>query len=450
MQNILGRSVSLRLIVLSLAWIVAALAVGGWVLASHFENHVERSFDAELERNIGDALAYVEIVNGRVSMPQRPANPAYNRPLSGWYWQLSVDGGAVERSRSLWDQVLDDVREPAAGQLNAYNAKGPRGEDLRVVVKTFQLSNFGQPVSIAYTGPLHVISRASHEFSEALAASLLVLGLGLLVAVVLQVVWGLKPLGMVRQKLARIHAGETDKMDGAFPSEVEPLVNDLNSLLDHNAQVIERARTHTGNLAHALKTPLAVLGNEADKLETDSQRIVREQVRSMNELVKRHLARARAAGGLAAPGQAVDLSEVLAPLQRTLVRIYQSKNEGAGIAIELTGTDGFRLLGEREDLDEMFGNLLDNACKWAASKVEVSAERDGRQVLIRICDDGPGIPDEDTDTVLQRGKRLDEATPGSGLGLAIVLELAELYHGSLKLRRADLGGLEARLRLPAQ
>ena len=450
MQNILSRSVSLRLIILSLAWIVTALAVGGWVLASHFNTHVEQSFDAELERNIGDALAYVEVVNGRVTMRDRPANPSYNRPLSGWYWQLSIDGGAVERSRSLWDQVLDDVREPAPGEVNAYNAHGPRGEDLRMVVKTYELSNFGQPVSIAYTGPLNVIEHASHEFSEALAASLLVLGMGLLVAVVLQVVWGLKPLSLVRTKLARIHAGETDKMEGDFPSEVEPLVDDLNSLLDHNAQVIERARTHTGNLAHALKTPLAVLGNEADKLDEGSQRIVREQVQSMNELVKRHLARARAAGGLAAPGQVVALDDVLAPLQRTLVRIYQNKNDGAGVSIALSGVEGFQIAGEREDLDEMLGNLLDNACKWAASKVEVTAERDGRQVLIRIADDGPGIPDEDADTVLQRGKRLDEATPGSGLGLAIVLELAELYHGSLRLKTSEFGGLEARLRLPAQ
>ncbi|MEG3619331.1 sensor histidine kinase [Magnetovibrio sp. PR-2] len=450
MQNVLGRSVSLRLIILSLAWIVTALAVGGWVLAAHFEQHVERSFDAELERNIADTLAFVEVVNGRATMRERPANPNYNRPLSGWYWQLSVDGGAVERSRSLWDQVLEDVREPASGEVKAYNASGPGGEELRMVVKTYQLSNFSQPVSIAYAGPLDVIEDAAVEFSEALAVSMLVLGLGLLVAVVLQIIWGLRPLSLVRTKLADVHAGEAAKMDGEFPSEVEALVNDLNSLLDHNAQVIERARTHTGNLAHALKTPLAVLSNEADKLDENSPRIVREQVQSMNELVKRHLARARAAGGLAAPGQVLDLAEVLTPLQRTLVRIYQNKNDGAGVAISLNALDGFRVAGEREDLDEMLGNLLDNACKWAASKVEVTAQRDGRQVLIRIADDGPGIADEATDTVLQRGKRLDEATPGSGLGLAIVLELAELYHGSLRLRRSDFGGLEARLRLPAQ
>ncbi len=449
MKSLLGRSVSLRLILLSIAWIAAALIIGGVVLSYHFRNHVEQSFDAELNRQIDEALSYVEVVEGQLTMRQRPTNPAYQRPLSGWYWQVSVAGVAVERSRSLWDQVLGELKPPSRGGTNSYFSRGPRNEVIRVVVRTFALPGLPQDISIAVTGPGQVISHASHEFREALVGSLLILGIGLMAAVVLQVILGLKPLKMVRRKLSAVHSGEMDRMDGNFPSEVEPLVNDLNKLLEHNAQVIERARTHTGNLAHALKTPLAVLSNLADQLEGNERRIVNEQLAAMNDLVKRHLARARAAGGLAAPGQVTALNDLIEPLQRTLMRIHQHHNDGNGINIQLSGLEGLNIAGEREDLDEMLGNLMDNACKWAVCKVRVSAWKDGRNVVISIEDDGPGIPAELREDVLQRGRRLDETTPGSGLGLSIVLELAELYHGALSLGDAELGGLQVRLQLPA-
>ena len=445
----LGRSVSLRLIMLSVAWIVATLAIGGWVLSQHFRTHVETSFDFGLERHVEELLSYTDVVDGQVGLTRRPTDPSYLRPLSGWYWEIITEGVVIERSRSLWDQVLPVKPAPPRGEVTSFFMDGPREERLRVVAEAFSLPGYDKDVVIYFTGPASVIDRATEEFTETLISSLLLLGLGLMAAVVLQVILGLRPLKLVREKLASIHAGETDRMTGTFPSEVEPLVNDLNKLLDHNAEVIQRARTHAGNLAHALKTPLAVLGNEADGMDGQCAVTLREQVSTMNDLVTRHLARARAAGGLGVPGMKADVGDIASGLKRTLQRIHQRKNDGAGVSISLVNVRAHDVVGDRQDVEEMLGNLLDNACKWAASRVRMTGKREGREIVLIIDDDGPGIPIELRDDVLKRGKRLDEATPGSGLGLNIVHELAELYHGSLSLDASDLGGLSVRLRLPA-
>ena len=445
----LGRSVSIRLIMLSVTWIVAALIIGGWVLSQHFRTHVENSFDFGLERHVEEVLSYAEVVDGKVSLRQRPTDPSYLRPLSGWYWEVVVDGVVIDRSRSLWDQLLALKLAPIRGEAVSFFLNGPREEKLRVVAEAFTLPGLDKDIAIYFTGPAHVIDRATEEFTETLIGSLVLLGLGLVAAVMVQVILGLRPLNLVRQKLAAIHSGEVERMSGAFPREVEPLVNDLNKLLDHNAQVIERARTHAGNLAHALKTPLAVLGNEADGMDGSSAAMLREQVQTMNDRVTRHLARARAAGGSGVPGLKADVGEITSGLKRTLQRIHQRKNNGQGVSISLVNVRGQNAVGDHQDIEEMLGNLMDNACKWATSRVRVTAERDDRDVMLHIDDDGPGIPEAQRDDVLQRGKRLDEATPGSGLGLNIVHELAELYHGSLSLGASDLGGLRVSLRLPA-
>jgi len=444
-----GRSVSVRLIWLSLTWITATLVVGGWALNQHFRTHVETSFDNNLDRQVEELLAYADVLDGQVVLNRRPAASSYLRPLSGWYWELLAGGRVVERSRSLWDQTLPAMGVPGRGQSLQFYQTGPRDERLRVVAEAFSLPGYDRDVVIYFTGPARVIEKSTEEFSEILIISLLLLGLGLAVTVVLQVVLGLRPLKLVRQKLADIHAGTADRMTGRFPREVEPLVHDLNKLLEHNAKVIERARTHAGNLAHGLKTPLAVLGNEADALESPTAHVVHEQVRIMNDLVNRHLARARAAGGLGAPGTKADVGRIVDGLKRTLLRIYQAKNDGNGLNIEVANLHALDVGGDRQDVEEMLGNLMDNACKWASRRVRVGGQRDGRDVLLWIDDDGPGIPTAQHGDVLKRGKRLDEATPGSGLGLSIVHDLADLYHGSLSLEVSEWGGLRVCLRLPA-
>lgn len=448
------RSVSLRLILLSTAWIVVALAIGGTVLTRHFRNHVENSFDYNLSRHVEELLSYAELVDGKIQLTKQPIDPVYLRPLSGWYWELYASGKVVERSRSLWDEVLPPPEKmPRRGETLGYFQDGPRGNRLRVVSSTYSLPGYDGEVTILFTGPAEVIQSALEEFRETLIMSSVLLGLGLILAVVLQVILGLRPLKLLRNRLAEVHDGRAERLTGQYPSEVEPLVKDLNQLLEHNAQVIERARTHAGNLAHALKTPLAVLSNEADQMKGPGAKTVREQLAIMNEQVKRHLARARAAGGLGAPGAKADVGDIASGLKRTLNRIFQHKphksGDGVGVSIALVNVHGQYVAGDRQDVEEMLGNLMDNACKWAATRVRVSTARKGKDIVISVDDDGPGVPEEMRAEVLARGKRLDEATPGSGLGLNIVHDLAELYQGSLVLDSSDLGGLSVRLTLPA-
>jgi len=449
-----SRSVSLRLILLSTAWIVAALGIGGAVLTKHFRNHVESSFDFNLSRHVEELLSYSEFVDGKVTLTQRPTDPVYLRPLSGWYWEMVVDGKVVERSRSLWDEVLPPPdRAPARGETIGYFQFGPRDEMLRVVASTFTLPGHDGDVTIYFTGPAQVIERALEEFRELMIMSSVLLGLGLICAVVVQVILGLRPLKRLRRRLALVHDGREKRLTGRYPSEVEPLVKDLNALLEHNEEVIARARTHAGNLAHALKTPLAVLGNEADRMEGSAAKILTEQIHTMNDLVTRHLARARAAGGMGVPGLKADVGDITSGLKRTLQRIHQHKphadGENFGVTIGLVNVRGRFVVGDRQDVEEMLGNLMDNACKWAETRVRVRAEQKGADILIVVEDDGPGVPEDKYAEVLARGRRLDEATPGSGLGLNIVHELAELYHGSLELGASELGGLRVDLRLPA-
>lgn len=441
-----GRSVSFRLILLSTAWIVAALVVGGVVLSQHFRTHVETAFDKSLVGHIEELLSFAEVVDGKLGMRRHPSDPEYIRPLSGWYWEIVVNAETIDRSRSLWDEELhiETMPVPARGEVISFAALGPRGNGLRVVAETFTLPGFEHEVTIYVTGAASAIEQSMEEFTETLTLSLLMLGAGLVFAVLVQVILGLRPLKLMRSRLGDIHAGRADRMVGTYPSEIEPLVNDLNLLLENNAAVIKRARTHAGNLAHALKTPLAVLQNETDTLPEDQRTLIRDQTGIMNEMITRHLSRARAAGGVGVPGLNADLGEIASILKRTLTKIYGDRN----ITIALVDVRDLCVVGDFQDLEEILGNLMDNACKWAETRVRITGAREGGFATLLVEDDGPGVPDDKLDEIMGRGKRLDEATPGSGLGLNIVLELVELYQGSLTLGRSELGGLSVRLQLP--
>ena len=259
----------------------------------------------------------------------------------------------------------------------------------------------------------------------------------------------LAPFDAMRRRLSGVRTGVERRLQGSYPSEVQPLVDDLNALLTHNEQAVARATAKAGDLAHGLKTPLAVLSNEAERLaakgDTGLAATLRQQVSLMQRQVEYHLAHARAAASGATPGARCMVSESAEGLSRTLLRLHA----GRGLTIDVDVAPGHSVRAQREDLDEMLGNLLDNACKWARSRVIVeSSARDGR-VVITVDDDGAGLEPSMRDAVMQRGVRADEAAPGSGLGLAIVRELAELYGGSISLGSAPAGGLRARLELPA-
>ncbi|MDH5488557.1 MAG: ATP-binding protein [Rhodospirillaceae bacterium] len=440
------RSVSFRLVLFSVAWLAIALVAGGIALSQIFRAHVENTFDNSLYSHIEELLAFSIVTDGNFAMRGHPSDPDYVRPLSGWYWEIAINAKAASRSRSLWDQELDlkNMPRPNLGELVSFSASGPRGEPIRISAETFTLPGLEDEITIYASGPASEIEKTMEEFNETLTLSLLALGLGMAAAVLLQVVLGLRPLKLMQSRLHDIHAGRAERMVGDYPSEVEPLVKDLNILLENNAAVIARARTHAGNLAHALKTPLAILQNEAANMRDDRCKMVNEQIAAMNELITRHLSRARAAGGVGVPGLVSDIDDIIMSLKRTLERIYIDRK----ITISIGNMENLKVAGERQDMEEMLGNLMDNACKWANKSVKVSTVLSGVYGLIIIEDDGPGVPDDKLAEILHRGKRLDEATPGSGLGLSIVTDLAELYNGALELGHSDLGGMKATLKLP--
>jgi signal transduction histidine kinase len=260
---------------------------------------------------------------------------------------------------------------------------------------------------------------------------------------------GLAPFRRLRRQLADLRAGSGRRIEGSYPTEVQPLVNDLNSLLEHRERIVQRALAKAGDLAHGLKTPLAVLSQEAERTESEGQRetasTISLQVERMRRQVDYHLAQARAATPGEVPGARCPVLASVEGLTRTLRRIYAAR----GLAIEVGVPREHFIRGQREDLEEMLGNLLDNACKWAQSRVKIQSVQENGAVVLTVDDDGPGLPASMRDRVLQRGVRADEAAPGSGLGLAIVRDLAELYEGTIALEDSPMGGLRARLRLPA-
>ncbi|MBC8268974.1 MAG: sensor histidine kinase [Rhodospirillaceae bacterium] len=441
-----GPSLNRRLMLGATLWIAIALVVTGFVLTGLFRNHVEINFDKEMHDQLEELLALAGVnETGNAVLTRHPAEPRYNRPLSGWYWEILTLGEPVDKSRSLWDQKITTPAQLSRESETAFYITGPRNQSLRAMARTYTLPDARAPVTILVAGPADDIERATRDFAGILAIALSLLGIGLMAAAFLQVRFGIRPLIQMREELAQVRAGRATRMIGPFAAEIEPLADELNGLLDHNTEILERARTQAGNLAHALKTPLAVLLNEANHVKGEVADSIRHEAAMMNDQINRHLSKARAAGSRGVLGVRADLGETTLALQRTLMRIHDKKN----IEITVHGVEGLSFQGERQDLEEMLGNLMDNACKWATSQVRVDGRQEGQWLLLSIEDDGPGIPETALSDVIDRGRRLDETTPGSGLGLSIVRDVAELYEGKLDLSHSTLGGLAARLKLPA-
>jgi signal transduction histidine kinase len=280
-----------------------------------------------------------------------------------------------------------------------------------------------------------------------LIAALAVLGFGLVLATFFQVRFGLAPLRAMRQNLAQIRSGEAERLDGDQPEEIRPLQKELNALIQSNREIVDRARTHVGNLAHALKTPLSVISNEARTQEGPLASKVVEQAEIMRTHITHHLDRARVAGRSSVIGDITDVDQALQALKRTLDRLYEER----GLDVGVTSIPGLKFQGEKQDFEEMVGNLLDNACKWAGSRVKAEVRRTdgGKRFRVIVDDDGPGLTEAERAKVVKRGQRLDESKPGSGLGLSIVAELAHLYKGRFELEASPEGGLRATLELPA-
>jgi signal transduction histidine kinase len=452
-------SLALRLFLSATAWTVVILVATGIFLSSIYREAAERSFD----RRLG---VYLQTLVADVAAPEQLGDrgaptlgePLFDLPLSGWYWQietLGVPTPDLRSSRSLWDSTLprlgDNATTSFEGTRHGY-VIGPEEQRLRLLERTVDLGEDGRFLVVT-AGDAQEIDDEMRSFDRALLFTFAMLAMVLLFTTMFQVRFGLAPLKRISDALAAIRAGTAERLEGQFPVEIAPLARETNALLDANREIVERARTHVGNLAHALKTPLSVVLNEvAGRADDALAAKVTEQANIMREQIAHHLERARIAARLKVVGSITEVVPVIVALTRTMEKIHQQR----GIVIDLDAANAVRFRGEQQDLEEMVGNLVDNACKWAQMRVSVEilgertdAAKTTPVMRIVVDDDGPGLNPAEREKVARRGRRLDETKPGSGLGLSIVLELASLYGGSLQLGTAPIGGLRAELVLPA-
>lgn len=450
-----ARSLRLRLLAGTLVWIIATLAIAGWGLSGLFRQHATEQFVDGLQIHLEQLTANIgSDAQGNIALNARLSDPRMHRPYSGLYWQVDITPGPTAegvrgalRSRSLWDSVLEVPDDsPADGMLHRHSVNGPDNEPLLMIERlVYPADNPEQGLRLIVASDAALLNAPIERFTGLLSVALVILGLGLSAAAVVQVLIGLRPLGQLRRALGKVRQGESRKVEGRFPQEIQPLVDDFNGVLQHNARMVEHARTQAGNLAHALKTPLTILANAAARPDDKLPRLVSEQVVIARRQVDHHLARARAAAAANVPGVRCEVR----PLLDTLLRVMQRLHPDRAIATHVNeqgDTPMFR--GDEQDLQEMLGNLLENAWKWTAGCVDITlASEDGR-FTITIDDDGQGLSEEQRQKVLARGIRADEQVPGSGLGLAIVSDLAQLYNGQLSLDNSPLGGLRVRLTLP--
>jgi signal transduction histidine kinase len=430
--------------------------MGGAVLSNAFRVAAQDSFDAALQADMDGLIAAAEPdPNGGVMLADRFLNHNFDRVYSGLYYQIKPgNNGGGQISRSLFDKEINPTDTSIRGPLTWGSAEGPENQRLRVVSRRVDLAPDSNDAQSSYTflvaGDMAQVDRQTAQFNNTLFWSFLLLGLGLIGAIFVQVRIGLLPLRQVSEALARIRDGKARRLDGPLPTEVAPLAGELNSLIQHSEEVIGRARTHVSNLAHFLKTPLSVLAAEAEAHQSDPgagafAEIVKRQVFSMRRQVDHYLSRARAAGSLDVLGNRTQVLAVLDDLCRVIARIHAAR----GVLIDGRCDERIYFRGERQDLEEMLGNLIDNACKWARSRVKVRCEKKGARLSLTVEDDGIGLSAEQRAQVGERGERLDESVPGSGLGLAIVRDISKLYGGFFALEASPMGGVLARLDLPA-
>ncbi|TSE20957.1 Sensor protein PhoQ [Tepidimonas alkaliphilus] len=447
-----------RLLLAALLAVSLALALAGLAIARLFERHVTQQFDLRLQDQLTQLLAALEPdADGQPVLARSLADPRWQRPFSGLYWQVQAVGRAqaepVLRSRSLWDErlALPDDTLPD-GALHRHALPGPAGQRLRAMERAVQWGETGPRWRVAVAADTRELQQALQAFQGALALSLAGLGAALLAAVALQLWLGLRPLGALQQALQAVRTGQRTRLQGRFAAELQPLVDEFNRVLAHHEQTVERARRLAGNLAHAIKTPLAVIGTLAEELlprEPTIAAALQEHAQRLREQVDWHLRRARAASA-AHPARHTPVQPIVEGLLRVMRKVHALRGDGAApLQLSLHGDAAAVFAGEAQDLQEMVGNLVDNACKWARQQVRVTVQRDGEVLWLMVDDDGPGLSPEQRRQVLARGVRADERVPGSGLGLDIVREVAALYGGALQLQAGPLGGLRATLRLPA-
>ena len=439
-------SLTRRIVGIAAIWITVLLLGGGYALDRVLTTSLVENFDKQLEYVLNAMIAASEIgPDGEVRFNRPPADQRFLEPYSGVYFQVSGEGADTFPSRSLWDRRLAVNDRHNDVDLHTYDSGEFEDEPLRIVERDVILPGSDVRWRFQVAQSREIIDRQITDLRTTLVRAFAALGLGLLVLVALQTFYGLWPLRRVRSEIVAIRSGRQSRISEDFPREIHPLVNELNQLLAHSEEQAEEARRHAGNLAHALKTPLTVITNAATADSPDLDDTVIREATAMRRQVDHHLARARAIGRRASVQARARVWDCLEAVERAMERLY------AGVTVDIAGDREAAVRVERQDLDEMLGNLVENAAKYGNGRVFVTVERIADAgVEIMVEDDGPGIPANERESIFARGARLDTGKPGTGLGLAIVRDVAEIYGGSIRLEASeDLGGLLARLTLPA-
>ncbi len=439
-------SLSRRMILIAAVWIAVLLSGGGFALDRVLKQAVTRNFDDQLEYVLRSLLNSSEIgPDGEVIFTRdAAADQRFVEPYSGLYWQVSGKGHEDFPSRSLWDRHLAFGGIHDDRNAHFYDSNQFPDEKLRIVERDAVIPGSKVHWRFQVAQSRDGLDAQITTLRRTLVRSFALLALGLIVMAALQTFYGLWPLRRVREEIARMRAGQSNRVSSAMPVEVAPMVEELNALIEHNERQAEEARRHAGNLAHALKTPLTVIMNAATAQSDDLADTVIREARTMRRQVDHHLARARAVGRRGSAHSRAEVWPSLESVERAVGRLYRH------VRIDVTGPRGLQVHVERQDLDEMLGNLIENAAKYGGGSVFVTVGAQSGFVEFLVEDDGVGIPEEERVRIFDRGVRLDTGKPGTGLGLAIVRDVAEIYEGTVALEESeDLGGLLVRLRLPA-
>jgi signal transduction histidine kinase len=425
-------------------WITVLLIGGGIALDRVLSNSVEDNFDDQLEYVLTAMIASAEIgPDGEVRMNRPLGDQRFLEPNSGLYWQISAKNAIPFLSRSLWDRELKADGKYRDLAVHFRDSDEFPGEPLRVAERSIILPDSDRRWSFIVAENRASLDSQISALRSVLISSFLLLALGLIILAALQTFYGLWPLRAVRESIAEMRSGQRTRVSRPLPDEVMPMVNELNDLLDHNEKQAEEARRHAGNLAHALKTPLTVIMNSATAKATDLDETVIREATTMRRQVDHHLARARAVGRRGHAHSRANVWDSLESVERAVSRLY------AHVRLDMDGSKTLAVRVERQDLDEMLGNLIENAAKYGGGSVFVTVQDANDFVDMLVEDDGNGIPEKERERIFDRGARLDTGKPGTGLGLAIVRDVAEIYDGTVELEESeDLGGLLVRLSLP--
>jgi len=437
-------SLGRRMLVIASLWIVLLLAGGGLALDQVLKSAVTRNFDDQLAfvlRSLTESA--VLDVNGEVILTRELADQRFLEPGSGAYWQISGNGHPDFPSRSLWDERLKVLPPYTDLKVHYRDADELNGESLRVAERDYLVLPSKTRWRFQVAESRDVLDAEIAALRRTIVRSFALLGAGLIALAAFQAWYGLLPLKQVRKALARMRAGQASRVEGAMPAEVAPMVEELNALVEHNDRQAEEARRHAGNLAHALKTPLSVIMNAAAAGQADLPEAVIREARTMRRQIDHHLARARAVGRRGSAHSRAEVWPSIQAVERAVARLYPN------VRIDTAGAKDLVAHIERQDLEEMMGNLVENAAKYGGGSVFVTVAAEQGFVEVLVEDDGRGIPEADRVRIFDRGVRLDSGKPGTGLGLAIVRDVAEIYDGTVSLEESeDLGGLLVRLRLP--